>query len=98
MADVNAFEYSRLPNVVCGANRPIFNCMAAPVVGIVLDLLFSFFALRSPENVDDTADVDVCERHPDECRRIDMNNINSSKNDDFIIAVELELIGSCCNN
>lgn len=95
MADVNAFEYSRLPNVVCGASKPIFNCSTAPAVGIVVDLLFSFLVLRSPISVDG---VEVCERHPDEFRKIDMNNINStSKNDDFIIAIEFGLIGSCCN-
>lgn len=86
MADVNAFEYSRLPNVVCGASRPMFSCSVAPAVGVVVDLLFSFFAVRSPENVDDTAEVEVCERHPDDVRKVDMNNINSIKNDDFIIA------------
>lgn len=84
-----------------GASSPIFNCSPAAAIGVVVDLLFSFFAVRSlPENVDDTDDVDVCERHPDELRKIDMNNINSSKNDDFIIAIriELELLGSCCND
>lgn len=95
MADVNAFEYSRLPNVVCGASKPIFNCSTAPAVGVVVNLLFSLLALRSPMSVDG---VEVCERHPDEFRKIDMNNIKCSKNDDFIIAIGLMLIGSCCND